>query len=136
MAQQLRTIKGLGKIFTAAILAGTGDLRQYAHGRQVMRKAGLNLAESSSGKRKGQIVLSKRGDSALRKYLYLATVQLVWNNPVFRHLHEHNVQEKKMKKQQSIFKLIGKLARILVGIVQRGEKFTPEKTVMTWSEAA
>ncbi|WP_132313686.1 IS110 family transposase [Paenibacillus sp. BK033] len=136
MAQQLRTIKGLGKIFTAAILAGTGDLRQYAHGRQVMRKAGLNLAESSSGRRKGQIVLSKRGDSALRKYLYLATVQLVWNNPVFRHLHEHNVQEKKMKKQQSIFKLIGKLARILVGIVQRGEKFTPEKTVLTWSEAA
>jgi Transposase and inactivated derivatives len=73
IAQQLRTIKGLGKIFTAAILAGTGDLRQYAHGRQVMRKAGLNLAESSSGRRKGQIVLSKRGDSALRKYLYLAT---------------------------------------------------------------
>ncbi|ACT03204.1 IS110 family transposase [Paenibacillus sp. JDR-2] len=136
MAQQLRTIKGLGKIFTAAILAGTGDLRQYAHGRQVMRKAGLNLAESSSGRRKGKIVLSKRGDSALRKYLYLATVQLVWNNPVFRHLHEHNVQEKKMKKQQSIFKLIGKLARILVGIVQRGEKFTPEKTVLTWSKAA
>ncbi|NIK72500.1 hypothetical protein FHT67_006015 [Paenibacillus sp. BK720] len=64
MAQQLRTIKGLGKIFTAAILAGTGDLRQYAHGRQVLRKAGLNLAQSTSGKRKGQIVLSKRGDSA------------------------------------------------------------------------
>jgi transposase len=136
MAQQLRTIKGLGKIFTAAILAGTGDLRQYAHGRQVLRKAGLNLAESSSGRRKGQIVLSKRGDSALRKYLYLATVQLVWNNPVFRHLHEQNVQEKKMKKQQSIFKLVGKLARILVGIVQRGEKFSPEKTVLTWTEAA
>ncbi|WP_214626561.1 IS110 family transposase [Paenibacillus agaridevorans] len=136
MAEQLRTIKGLGRIFTAAILAGTGDLRQYAHGRQVLRKAGLNLAESTSGKRKGRIVLSKRGDSALRKYLYLATVQLVWNNPVFRHLHEHNVQEKKMKKQQSIFKLIGKLARILVGIVQRGEQFTPEKTVHTWAEAA
>ncbi|MCQ6559914.1 transposase [Paenibacillus mendelii] len=109
MAQQLRTIKGLRKIFTAAILAGTGDLRQYARGRQVLRKAGLNLAESTSGKRKGRIILSKRGDSALRKYLYLATVQLVWNNPVFRHLHKHNVQERKMKKQQSIFKLMGKL---------------------------
>ncbi|WP_435162984.1 IS110 family transposase [Paenibacillus glycanilyticus] len=136
MAQQLRSIRGLGKIFTAAILAGTGDLRQYSHGRQVLRKAGLNLAESTSGKRKGRIVLSKRGDSALRKYLYLATVQLVWNNPVFRYLHERNVQEKKMKKQQSIFKLIGKLARILVGIVQRGEQFTPEKTILVWGEAA
>jgi transposase len=74
MAKQLQTIKGLEKIFTAAILAGTGDLRQYAHGRQALRKTGLNLAESTSGKRKGRIVLSKRGDSALRKYLYLATV--------------------------------------------------------------
>ncbi|MFC5649733.1 transposase [Paenibacillus solisilvae] len=61
MAAQLRSIKGLEKIFTAAILAGTGDLRQYAHGRQVLRKAGLNLAESTSGKRKGRVILSKRG---------------------------------------------------------------------------
>ncbi|WP_246309987.1 transposase, partial [Paenibacillus alginolyticus] len=55
MASQLRSIKGLGPIFVAAILAGTGDLRQYAHGRQLLRKAGLKLAESTSGKRKGQI---------------------------------------------------------------------------------
>jgi transposase len=90
-----------------------------------LRKAGLNLAESMSGKRKGQIVLSKRGDATLRKYMYLATITLVGINPVFRQLHENNVQVKKMKKQQSIFKLLGKLARILVGIVQSGESFSP-----------
>ena len=67
MASQLRSIKGLGTIFIAAILSGAGDLRQYAHGRQLLRKAGLNLAESTSGKRKGQIVLSKRGDATLAK---------------------------------------------------------------------
>lgn len=89
-----------------------------------------------SGKRKGRIVLSKRGDSTLRKYLYLATIQLVGSNPVFRKLHEHNVQIKRMKKQQSIFKLLGKLARILVGLVQRGEKFSPEKTVRNWAQVA
>jgi transposase len=49
MASQLRSIKGLGPIFVAAILAGAGDLRHYAHGRQLLRKAGLNLAESMSG---------------------------------------------------------------------------------------
>lgn len=136
LVKQLRTIKGLGTIFIAAILAGTGDLRQYAHGRQLLRKAGLNLAECMSGKRKGRIVLSKRGDSTLRKYLYLATIQLVGSNPVFRKLHEHNVQIKRMKKQQSIFKLLGKLARILVGLVQRGEKFSPEKTVRNWAQVA
>lgn len=74
MANQLRSIKGLGTIFIAAILSCAGDLRQYAHGRQLLRKAGLNLAERMSGKHKGQIKLSKRGDAALRKYSYLATI--------------------------------------------------------------
>lgn len=63
MAGQLRSMKGLSPILVATILAGAGALRQYAHGRQLLRKAGLNLAESTSGKRKGQIVVSKRGDS-------------------------------------------------------------------------
>jgi hypothetical protein len=60
MAVQLRSIKGLGPIFVAAILAGADDLRQYEHGRQLLRKAGLNLAESTSGKRKGQIIQTRR----------------------------------------------------------------------------
>ncbi|RCW38793.1 transposase, partial [Paenibacillus prosopidis] len=135
MANQLRSI-GLGTICIAAILSGAGDLRQYGHGRQLLRKAGLNLAESTSGKRKGQIVLSKRGDATLRKYLYLATLQLVGNNPVFRQLHKNNVQVKQMKKHQSVFKLIGKLARIIIGIVGRGETFSPEKTAPTYIQAA
>jgi transposase len=136
IANQLRSIKGLGPIFVATILAGAGDLRQYAHGHQLLRKAGLNLAESMSGKRKGQIVISKRGDSTLRKYLYLATIQLIGINPVFRELHENNTKVKHMKKQQSVFKLLGKLARILISIVQRGETFSPEKASSALTQAA
>lgn len=56
MANQMRSVKGLGPIYIAAILSGAGDLRQYTHGRQLPRKAGLILAESMSGKRKGEIV--------------------------------------------------------------------------------
>lgn len=135
MANQLRSIKGLGPIFVAAILAGAGDLTQYAHGSQLLRKAGLNLAESKSGKRKGQIVISKRGDSTLRKYLYLATIQLIGVNPVFRELHEKNVKGKQMKKQQSVFKLVGKVARIF-SLVQNGETFVPEKASCVWTQVA
>jgi transposase len=136
MAKQLRSIKGLGPIFIAAILSCAGDLRQYAHGRQLLRKAGLNLAERMSGKYKGQIMLSKRGDAKLRKYMYLATITLVGTNPVFRQMHENNVQIKQMKKNQSVFKLLGKLARILVGIVQSGESFSPEKAAPNYAQAA
>ena len=37
---------------TAAILAFGGDLSNLSHGNQLLRKAGLNLAERSSGKYK------------------------------------------------------------------------------------
>jgi transposase len=63
-------------------------------------------------------------------------LQLIGSHAVFRQLHEHNVQVKKMKKQQSIFKLLGKLARILIGIVQSGEPFSPEKASSFFTEAA
>jgi transposase len=84
MANHLRSINGLGPIFIAAILSCPGDLKQDAHVRQLLRKAGLNLAERTSGKYKGQIMLSKRGDATLRKYMYMATITLIGTNPVFR----------------------------------------------------
>ena len=122
LAEQLRSIHGLGNMTLAAILGGAGDLRLYAHGRQLLRRAGLNLAECTSGKFKGQTKLSKRGDNTLRKHLYWGMLSLVQQNPDFKRWHAHN-QAKGMKKQASLFKLIGKLARILIGMVQRGETY-------------
>ncbi|GIP14348.1 IS110 family transposase [Paenibacillus macerans] len=128
LAGQLRSIKGLGTITIAALLACAGDLRNYAHGRQLLRRAGLNLAERTSGKFKGQIKLSKRGDSMLRKYLYLGVLGLVGQHPDFKRWHEYNLK-KGMKKMASITKLIGKLARILIGMVQKGEPYRSEIAV-------
>lgn len=122
LAKQLRSMNGLGTITLAAVLGFAGDLRHYGHGDQLLRRAGLNLAERTSGKFKGQIKLSKRGDSALRKYLYLGMLNLVKNHSDFKRWHQEN-QKRGMKKNASIFKLIGKLARILIGMVQRGENY-------------
>lgn len=126
----LQAIKGIGEVTLANILAETGDLSQYDHGNQILRLAGLHLGENSSGNHKGKIVITKRGRSFLRKVLYLAVMSLVKNNPEFRDLHQYNVKEKKMKRKQSILKLIGKLARILVGMVRRGEAYCTEKVQM------
>ena len=129
VAQQLQSIPGLGTIAIAAILGFGGDPSNYAHGRQLLRRAGLNLAECTSGKYKGQIKLSKRGSSGLRKHLYLATVGLLKENPDFKQWHEKN-QSKGMTKMASLFKLIGKLARIVIGMVQRGEMYRAQQQVL------
>ncbi|WP_281172259.1 transposase [Alicyclobacillus pomorum] len=112
---------------TAAILAFGGDLRKLAHGNQLLRKAGLNLAERSSGKYKGKIKLSKRGSSLLRKHLYFTVSHLLSHNRAFQALHAHNVQVKRMSKMQSIMKLIGKLARMLVAMAREGQPFSADR---------
>jgi len=126
-AKKLLMIKGISEISLAGILGESGDLSGFSHGNSLLRHAGLHLAEASSGKWKGQIVISKRGRSRLRRFLYLATMSLVMNNPEFKAVHSHNVKVKKIKKMKSIMKLIGKLARIFVGIARSNESYCPSK---------
>ncbi len=126
-AKKLLTIKGISEISLAGILGEAGDISGFSHGNSLLRHAGLHLAEASSGKWKGQIVLSKRGRSRLRRFLYLATISLVVNNPEFQAIHTQNVKVKKMKKMKSIMKLIGKFTRVLVGIARRNESYNPDK---------
>jgi transposase len=126
-ANKLLAIKGISEISLAGILGEAGDLSGFSHGNSLLRHAGLHLAEASSGKWKGQIVISKRGRSRLRRFLYLATMSLVMNNSEFKELHSNNVKVKKMKKMKSIMKLLGKLARILVGISRKNESYCPNK---------
>ncbi|MDM5308486.1 IS110 family transposase [Peribacillus frigoritolerans] len=123
---QILAIKGISEISLAGILGEAGDLSGFAHGNALLRHAGLHLAEASSGKWKGQIVISKRGRSRLRRYLFLATMSLVMNNTEFKALHSNNVKVKKIKKMKSIIKLCGKLARVLVGIARTGSAYKPE----------
>lgn len=132
----LLTIKGISEISLAGILGEAGDLSGFAHGNSLLRHAGLHLAEASSGKWKGQIAISKRGRSRLRRFLYLATMSLVMNNPEFKAIHTLNVNVKKIKKMKSIMKLVGKLARIFVGISKRNESYCPEKLQPITSLAA
>ncbi|MDF2651512.1 MAG: transposase, partial [Paenibacillus sp.] len=128
-AKQMLAIKGINAISLAGILGESGDLSGFAHGNALLRHAGLNLTEASSGKWRGQIVLSKRGRSRLRRFLFMATMSLLMNNSEFKTMHKHNVSMKKMKKMKSVMKLCGKLARFLVGMARSGSAYIPQKTL-------
>jgi transposase len=125
-ADLLRSV-GITQAATAAILAFGGDLRRLTHGDQLLRKAGLNLAERTSGKYKGHIKLSKRGNALLRKHLFFTVIHLIGTNPAFGAWHEENVQVKRMTPMRSVMKLIRKLARLLVAMARTGQPFQPAR---------
>ena len=113
--QEMLTIPGLGFVTLAGFLAEVGDLNGYQHGQQIIRLAGLNLKENSSGKHKGQSTISKRGRKRLRALLFRCVLPMVAKNNEFKALHQYYTtrNQNPLKKKQSIIALCGKLIRVL-----------------------
>jgi len=113
--KQMLSIPGIGVLTVAGFLAEVGDLSGYDHGQQIIRLAGLNLTENSSGKRKGKTGISKRGRSRLRSILFRCMLPMVAKNKEFKALHKLYTTriQNPLKKKQSIIALCGKLIRIL-----------------------
>lgn len=112
---EMLTVPGIGVLTVAGFLAEVGDLNHYDHGQQIIRLAGLNLMENSSGIRKGQTGITKRGRSRLRALLFRAVMPLVATNPEFQALHRYYTtrSQNPLKKKQSLIALCGKLIRVL-----------------------
>src|SRR5712664_2274112 len=66
-------IPGLSPATLAAILAGTGDLRQYESSSSVVKHAGMSPARNESGCFRGQAKISRRGLPGLRLAAWRAT---------------------------------------------------------------
>ncbi len=113
--KQMLNIPGVGVATIAGFLAEVGDLSKYDHGQQIIRLAGLNLKENSSGKRKGKTGISKRGRSRLRALLFRCIMPMVAKNEEFKALHKHFTtrSQNPLKKKQSLIALCGKLIRVL-----------------------
>jgi transposase len=112
---QMLSIPGVGITTVAGFLAEVGDLSKYDHAQQIIRLAGLNLTENSSGKRKGKTGISKRGRSRLRGLLFRCIMPMVAKNPEFKALHKLYTtrSQNPLKKKQSLIALCGKLIRVL-----------------------
>ncbi|MEB9728158.1 transposase, partial [Bacillus cereus] len=112
---EMLTVPGIGVATLAGFLAEVGDLSGYDHGQQIIRLAGFNLKENSSGKKKGKSTITKRGRSRLRALLFRAMMPMVAKNAEFKALHHYFTKRSHnpLKKKQSIVALCGKLIRVL-----------------------
>jgi hypothetical protein len=78
-----RMAGALGPATACVLYAKLGDPANYGSARAYLKAAGLNLAERSSGKYQGQLKISKRGPSMVRKWTYLAAVRSLKNPHVY-----------------------------------------------------
>lgn len=123
------SIKGIGIITAAGFVAEVGDLSRFSHPKQIIKLAGLNLRENSSGDHKGQTTISKRSRKRLRALLFRAILPLVAKNEEFKEVHKYYTTrpENPLKKKQSLIVLCGKLIRVFYALITKDAEYSPEK---------
>ncbi|KLU62258.1 transposase IS116/IS110/IS902 family protein [Peptococcaceae bacterium CEB3] len=130
--EEMMSMKGIGWITVAGFLAEVGRLNNYRHPQQIIKLAGINLKENTSGKHKGKTQITKRGRPRLRALLFRAVLVLVAKNPEFKQLHEYyttRTTENPLKKKQSIVALCAKLIRILFALGNQRKPYDPVKVI-------
>ncbi len=119
-------IAALGEVVgvpTACVLwTELGDPSKYHCGAAYRKAMGLNLAEHSSGKWQGKLKISKRGSSAARRWLYLAALRRVKEEPV-RSWYLRQKAARRGEGKPAVIGVMRKLALALYHVGGRGAKF-------------
>lgn len=116
----------VGAVTAAVLYQGLGSFMDYANTGSLIKAAGLNLKERSSGQHQGRLSLTKRGPRRVRQYLYLAVLRWVQNDPWARAWHERKVARDGGLKRKSLIALMRKLLRGLWWVA-RGERLDTTK---------
>ncbi|MEJ6949969.1 IS110 family RNA-guided transposase [Natronospora cellulosivora (SeqCode)] len=128
-AKEMLSINGIGAMTVAGFIAEIGDINNYNHNRQIIKLAGLNLKENSSGQHKGQTTISKRGRPRLRSLLYKVTLPLIRHNDQFKAIHEYYTKrpQNPLKSQQSRIALCCKLIRVFFALGKKQVEYDGKK---------
>jgi len=131
---RLLSIKGLGTISVAGLIGEVGDFSKFSTQSEIMKLAGLDLYEISSGKRKGQRRISKRGRSLLRKILFYAAIQTIRKNGIMYEYYTR-LTGRGMERMRALIAVSRKLLGIIHAIVRDnrdyvGQYQAPERRVL------
>ena len=111
-SRYMLSLKGIGPVTASGILGEVANFGAFKTIGELEKLAGLNLYEISSGKHRGERHISKRGRPLLRKFLYLAALNVIRKGGVLREQYQSYLS-RGMKKMKAVIAI----ARKLLGIV-------------------
>ena len=116
----LLSIPGVGIVSAASFLGEIGVPTRFSNPKQIVRLAGYNLVENSSGKHKGKTRISKRGRKNLRSLLYKMALTLVVQNKEMKYLYKFlkTRKENPLKGKQALVVIGEKIIKIMFSLMK------------------
>ena len=116
-SHSILSIKGIGTITVAGLIGEVGDFKKFHTISEIMKLAGLDLYEVSSGKHRGQRRISKRGRPLMRKLLFFAAINVVKSNGIMHEQYEQMLQ-RGMPKVKALIAISRKLLKLVFAITR------------------
>lgn len=122
----LCSIKGVGELTAATIIAETNGFALFENQKQLESYSGYDVVENQSGKHLGRTKISKKGNSHIRRILYMSSLNVVtYRVKPFVDLYER-VYPKTNIKMKGYVAVQRKLLVLMYSLYKKNEKFDPE----------
>jgi transposase len=127
------SLKGIGTVTAAGLIGEVGDFTKFRTISEVLKLAGLDLYEVSSGQHKGKLRISKRGRPLMRKLLYFAALSAVHKGGIMHEWYQQALG-RGMIKTKALVAVSRKLLGIIFALVRDHsvyiENYTKQKSIL------
>lgn len=124
--KELQKVPGFGPV-VASTLVSRLTARSFTRSDQFVAYCGLDIRIRQSGKKEGQIGLTKQGEAELRRLLYLAAqASISARDSPFKAQYERE-QAKGLSKTEALCAIARKMARLAWSIVHHKSTYDPER---------
>lgn len=122
-SRRLFSIPDVSLITVAGVIGEVADFHKFSNQKALMKLAGLNLYERSSGKYQGEKHISKRGRPLLRKLLYFAALNTTRRGGIMYSKYQEMLA-RGMKKIKALVAISRKLLGLMYALVRDNRDYT------------
>ena len=125
----LLSIKGIGPITGAGILAEIGDISTYQSVKSLTKLGGINPSQNDSGGHRGTYTpMTKKGRARLRRVVYQAALCCIAHNPVFQADYRRLRERKRnpLPRMKAVGAMMNKLLRVVYALLKERRVFEEE----------
>jgi len=123
-SKNLMTMKGIGLMIVATLIAEIGDIERFETKNQLTSYAGLDPVTIQSGQKSNHLHISKKGSKVLRKSMYFLAVRLVRYDKRFRNFY-NGLRDRVKNPKLALVAVARKALEIIFHILKTGEKYVP-----------
>jgi transposase len=127
-SRSILSVKGIKTVTAAGLIGEVGDFQAFRSSKELLKMAGLNLYEVSSGIHRGEKHITKRGRSLLRKILYCALLNMVKPGGVMHDTYQAALDRGKSS-TSALVMISRKLLKILFALVHNHSVYQEQYSV-------